>query len=240
MNIWNRWQRWSAEAITRIRALLVMIALVSIGAVTNRYVPRLPATQSSLPAAPVTFRPEHNDSVFSIARPKPITRSITRPTLKRYRRSAQVDAAITELRTRALLLPLPDISVADLHDSFENLRGGGLRRHFAIDIGAPKGTPILAVDDGVVLDMKNGGDGGIALFASDASGQFIYYYAHLMKYHPRMERGLTLMRGDTIGYVGTSGNATNRPHLHFSILLSSGLARWSSGTPINPAEVWRD
>jgi len=236
---WKRWQRWSSEAITRVRALLVMIALVSIGAVTNRYVPRLPS-QTVQHTAPAPFRPLGGDSVFSVARPKPLRAAPSRPTLKRYRRSAQVDAAVTELRSRGLSLPLPEITPANLHDSFENIRGGGIRRHFAIDIAAPTGTPILAVDDGVVLELRRGGDGGIALFASDARGQFIYYYAHLLKYHPRIERGLTVLRGDTIGYVGTSGNAKNNPHLHFAISLSSSLTRWSNGTPINPAEVWRD
>lgn len=240
MTRWTRFHRWSAEAATRARALLVMVTLVTVGGVTNRYVPRLPAAQTLLPTGPVPFRPPHNDSVFTIARPTTL-RAPGKASLKRYRRSAQVDAAVAELRSRALLLPLPDLAVADLHDSFEQVRAGGTRRHHAIDIPAPRGTPILAVEDGIVLEMKTGGDGGVTLFAADARGQFIYYYAHLLKYHPRIEQGLVLVRGDTIGYVGTTGNAPeNTPHLHFAILLSSNLARWSKGTPVNPAEVWRN
>ena len=236
----NRWFGWSAQARTRTRAMLLVIVLASLGGVTNRYVP----TSTAAPVKPATITipivPPRLDSIVPVARTERARQPRASVRLNRYRRSAQVEAALLELRTRDLLLPLPFLEPNDLRDTFENMRGGGSRRHYAIDLAAPKGTPILAVEDGQVLDLKTGGDGGIALFASDASGRFIYYYAHLLKYHPRIEKGLALLRGDTIGYVGTSGNAPeSMPHLHFAILLSSSLARWSTGTPINPAEVWR-
>ena len=241
MTRWTRWIGWSAHARTRTRALLLMAVLVSLGGVTNRYAPA--STSSAAPSTPaiitIPIVPPRLDSIVPVARNER-PRQPRKVSLSRYRRSAQVEAAITELRSRNLLLPLPFLVPDDLRDSFENMRGGGSRRHYAIDIAAPTGTPILAIEDGIVLDMKTGGSGGIALFTSDATGRFIYYYAHLQKYHPGMENGRTLLRGDTIGYVGTTGNAPeNMPHLHFSILLASSLARWSTGTPINPVEVWR-
>jgi peptidoglycan LD-endopeptidase LytH len=250
MNHWIGWPRSRTEAATRTLVMLAIVALISLGAVTNRYYwPRLPQSDSTATtrptptSAPAATLPLLNPGVradtfapllrVSTPAAKPVVRS-------RYRRSARVVAAEAELRARELLLPLPGLLPEKLRDSFLNARGNGTRRHYAIDFPAPRGTPILSVDDGTVLDMKTSAQGGISLFVSDATGQFIYYYAHLQKYHPRMKKGYFLLRGDTVGFVGTSGNAPdNMPHLHFAILLGSNLARWSTGTPLNPAEVWR-
>jgi murein DD-endopeptidase MepM/ murein hydrolase activator NlpD len=252
MSRWIGWPRSRTEAATRTIALVAVVALLSVGAVTNRYLPGLVSPDStanvrtaSAPAAtlPLLNPAPKPDSfvtrVTSAAKRAPASVASARGSGS-YRRSARVMAALADLRQRGLLLPLPGLSTDDLRDSFLNARGDGTRRHFAIDMPAPAGTPILSVDDGTILGMRTSAEGGISLFVSDATGQFIYYYAHLKKYHPLMEKGRFLLRGDTIGFVGTSGNAPeNMPHLHFAILLTSSLARWSSGTPINPAEVWR-
>jgi murein DD-endopeptidase MepM/ murein hydrolase activator NlpD len=157
-----------------------------------------------------------------------------------YRRSAQVLQAEDELRSRNLILPLSDFPVDQLNDSFNNLRAGGARRHGAVDMAAPTGTPVLSVDSGSVAKLHTSRDGGISVYATDPRGHFIYLYAHLDSYHPMLSEGQFLLPGDTLGYVGTTGNASPaQPHLHFSIRRASDLSRWSRGTPINPVRVWR-
>jgi murein DD-endopeptidase MepM/ murein hydrolase activator NlpD len=192
--------------------------------------------EAHAPASPAfSAAPDTHNAVAPVAEPA------TRPSHGvAYRRSTLVDAALAELRARRLRLPISFLTFNDLRDSFHHPRGGGSRQHLAVDIAAPRGTPILSVDDGVVLDLKTEGQGGIALVAADPDRVFIYYYAHLQEYHPSIQPGRPLARGDTIGFVGTSGNAPEHlPHLHFAIWRSSNLARWSSGTPINPVAVWR-
>jgi murein DD-endopeptidase MepM/ murein hydrolase activator NlpD len=77
------------------------------------------------------------------------------------------------------------------------------------------------------------------IYAADMSRRYIYYYAHLDRYHPGIIEGMQVARGDTIGYVGTSGNApAGYPHLHFAILRSYDLSKWSEGLPVNPAKVF--
>jgi murein DD-endopeptidase MepM/ murein hydrolase activator NlpD len=247
-------------AATRGSALLILLFLVTIGGGPNgmrrRTTESGPISQSVFPTKGAPIAPPRTDNLedwyelpepFEIDSDQPVDvpaaprkRVSTLPPRNAFRRSAQVQVALTELRARNLVLPMSFLTPADLNDSFENTRSGGTRRHYAIDIPAPVGTPILAVDDGVIIDLKSGGRGGIAVVAADAAGRFIYYYAHLLKYHPSMEPGRALVRGDTIGFVGTSGNASeDKPHLHLAILRASNVARWSSGTPINPAEVWK-
>jgi murein DD-endopeptidase MepM/ murein hydrolase activator NlpD len=198
--------------------------------------------------APTVFE-KASQSVFDIGRADTIRNLIAVPPPPRetasvalarsFQRSALVKAAIAELRGR-LMLPLPGISPRDLYDSFDEFRDGGARRHRAIDISAPVGTPVLSVDDGQVLRMHESRIGGISLYATDPKSHFIYYYAHLDGYHPNMQPGMRLARGDTIGFVGTTGNASpDSPHLHFAVLRASRLGGWSRGAPLNPYSILR-
>jgi murein DD-endopeptidase MepM/ murein hydrolase activator NlpD len=162
--------------------------------------------------------------------------------------AAQINAAgpsadttkspVLELREKGLLFPVADLSVDGLRDTFREPRGG-TRIHNAIDIPAPRGRPVLSTDAGRVLKMHRSAAGGLMVYTTDASERFIYYYAHLDRYRSGLHEGSQLARGDTIGYVGTTGNApANIPHLHFAILRSSNILRWSRGTPINPFKVF--
>lgn len=154
--------------------------------------------------------------------------------------SRRVAAAIEELRQRQLLLPLPGLTPDRVRDSFNQARSGGARRHNAIDLFAPRGTPILAADSGIVLKLNRSTLGGIQLYAADPNHRFVYYYAHLDAYHPSIEEGMSIARGDTLGFVGTTGNApASSPHLHFAIYRTDNIERWFSGTPINPRDVFR-
>lgn len=148
--------------------------------------------------------------------------------------------AIEELRARGLEVPVRGIAPDELRDSFDAPRGRG-RRHQAIDILAPRGTLVIAVEDGAIrrLSPANGG-GGIVVYQVDASGSFVYYYAHLERWADGLAEGDAVVRGQVIGYVGTSGNAPlGTPHLHFAIYrLDSGARGWR-GPPVNPYAVYR-
>ena len=116
----------------------------------------------------------------------------------------------------------------------------GSRRHEAVDILAPRGTPVRAVEDGTVAKLFLSKAGGITVYQFDASERFTYYYAHLDRYAEGLREGQRVERGDLIGYVGTTGNAPrNTPHLHFAIFELTPQKRWWEGTPVDPYLVFR-
>ncbi|MFW5726801.1 MAG: M23 family metallopeptidase, partial [bacterium] len=95
-------------------------------------------------------------------------------------------------------------------------RDGGSRSHQGIDIFAPRGTPVLAVADGIVSRKTNSGRGGKVVWLSSPSRGFNLYYAHLDS--QTVVPGQRVQPGDTLGFVGNTGNArTTPPHLHFGI-----------------------
>ncbi len=141
------------------------------------------------------------------------------------------------LRARRLRVPGEGIDLARLRDNFAEKRG--TRVHEAIDILAPRGTPVLAVDDGVVQKLFTSGAGGLTVYQYDPAQEFCYYYAHLDRYAHGLAEGKALKKGDPVGYVGTTGNAPpNTPHLHFTIFKLGDDKRWWEGTPINPYPLW--
>ena len=136
------------------------------------------------------------------------------------------------LAARQLLVPVQGVARSALKDTFDAQRGKG-RRHRAIDIMAPHGTPVVAADDGRIEKIASNRAGGLTLYQVDASGQFVYYYAHLSGYAEGLREGQALKRGDLIGYVGSTGNATT-PHLHLQVMLLAKGKRWWGGEPVNP------
>ncbi|HEX2090742.1 MAG TPA: M23 family metallopeptidase [Longimicrobiaceae bacterium] len=132
-------------------------------------------------------------------------------------------------------IPVEGVRVERLRDSFREGRSGG-RVHEAIDIHAPRGTPVVAAADGTILRMRSGGLGGNYIFHLDEDGRTRYYYAHLDRWAEGLREGQRVERGDTIGYVGDTGNATPGDfHLHFSVVLLEDARQWWRGsTPLNP------
>ena len=133
-----------------------------------------------------------------------------------------------------LLIPVRGISPHELRDTFLEARGGG-RTHHAIDILAPRGTPVVAVADGTIRKLYDSGAGGITIYQFDPTESRLFYYAHLDRYAEGLEEGQAVRRGTVIGYVGTSGNAPPQtPHLHFSVEDLPPTKEWWKGTPVNP------
>ena len=134
----------------------------------------------------------------------------------------------------SLIVPVQGVKSSDLHDSFTEARGGGTRSHEALDIPAPRGTPVLSAANGTLRRLFTSRDGGLMVYASDASDRFILMYAHLDRYAEGVHDDMPLRQGQVIGYVGTTGNAPpNLPHLHFALARGDG-AHWWKGVAINP------
>ncbi len=99
---------------------------------------------------------------------------------------------------------------------WEAPRDGGKRRHEGIDIFAKKGTPVLAVADGFVTDTGDRGLGGKQVWQRTGLFGNSIYYAHLDRI--AVEAGTAVKAGDTLGFVGNTGNARGgAAHLHFGI-----------------------
>jgi len=144
------------------------------------------------------------------------------------------------LRERNLLIPVQGVTARQLHDTYNDARSGG-RVHDAIDIHAPRGTPVLAANDGVVIKLHSGARGGTSLYQLDTDGRTRYYYAHLTAYADGIHEGVPVHKGQVIGYVGDTGNAQPGDyHLHFSIAILSSASRWWGGTNLNPYDVLHD
>ena len=132
-----------------------------------------------------------------------------------------------------LVVPVAGVKPSQLRDTYSEARGG--RVHEAIDILAPRGTPVVSAADGRLLKLFDSKAGGLMVYAADPSGHFILLYGHLDKYAPGLTNGMMLKKGQVIGYVGTTGNAPpGTPHLHFGILRGQPSVSWSKGSPINP------
>jgi murein DD-endopeptidase MepM/ murein hydrolase activator NlpD len=134
-------------------------------------------------------------------------------------------------------VPVAGVAPSELADMFDEARGG--RRHEAIDILAPRGTKVFAVDDGTVAKLFTSKPGGLTVYQFDPQERLAYYYAHLDRYAEGLQEGMKLRRGDLLGYVGTSGNAGNTPHLHFAVFRLGPQRRWWEGDPVNPYPALR-
>ena len=140
--------------------------------------------------------------------------------------------------TGAIRMPVKGVAAASLKDSFLDKRGS--RLHHAIDIMAPRGTPVLAAVDGEVAKAYRHALGGLSVYQYDAERRHAYYYAHLDFFAPGLAAGQPIAAGALIGYVGTSGNATpTSPHLHFAIYRLGPEKQWWRGTPLDPYDRLR-
>lgn len=145
----------------------------------------------------------------------------------------------SELAGRDLVIPVDGVKPDQLTRQFEDTRGGS-RRHEAIDILAPRGTPVRAVEDGTVARLFFSKAGGTTIYQFDPTSTFCYYYAHLERYADGLREGQPVKKGQILGYVGTSGNAPkDTPHLHFAIFRLTEAKHWWEGTAIDPYDVLR-
>ena len=146
------------------------------------------------------------------------------------------DVAVEELRQRRLTVPVSGVDRGALTGSFDELRG--THKHEAMDILAPRSTPVVAVEDGTIARLFFSEAGGTTVYQFDPGVRYVYYYAHLERYAPGLTEKGVVVRGQVLGYVGTSGNAPKAtPHLHFAVFKLTEEKRWWEGTPIDPLAV---
>ena len=178
------------------------------------------AAHDEVPSAPVLERP--------VVAPAATTGS-----------SAGDGPDVDVLRRRDLEIPVEGVDDDDLRDTFRDARGGG-RSHGAIDIMAPRGTRVVAVEGGTIAQLFDSRQGGLTVYQFDPTATYTYYYAHLDRYAAGLKEGQTVRRGDVIGSVGSTGNAAeDAPHLHFAIFRLTPERQWWKGAPINPYLVLR-
>ena len=110
---------------------------------------------------------------------------------------------------------------AGIPNDFSFVDTSNLRKHLGNDLLAPLGTPLLAVDNGIVRFATDPLGGNVAnLYADDGTR---YYYAHLLRHEG--VSGRRVRAGDVIGYIGMTGNAKGTvPHTHFEVHPANGAA----------------
>ena len=225
------------EAVAPWIALTVILLMWWAGAKTITWMRPHAASSSVMPAARTARAIDDPAPRDAALRARSETRQ-DEPTL-----TADVSvtgADVANLRARDLMIPVRGVPASDLVSSFADARSG--HTHEAIDILAPRGTDVMAVEHGTVAKLFTSAAGGLTIYQFDPKKTFIYYYAHLDSYAPGVKEGDAVTRGQVIGYVGTTGNAPkNTPHLHFAISkLGGGDQRWWGGTALDPFLVWRD
>ena len=216
-----------AAAMGFLGGMLVMAAIVTIfpSGVTTVAEPLVAAAPRK-----VEVKPTRKEEPDPVAPPPP---AVVAPAPAAY------GAEVEMLRMRALTLPVQGIKRDDLRDTFNEMRGSS-RRHEALDVLAPRNTPVLAVEDGTIAKLFLSDAGGITIYQFDPSETYCYYYAHLERYAEGLKEGDKIKRGQVLGYVGTTGNAPrNTPHLHFAIFKMAEDKKWWQGTAIDPYSVLR-
>ena len=130
---------------------------------------------------------------------------------------------ITVTREPALAFPVKGRDSRQISSYFGASRDGGHRRHEGVDIFAPKGTPAVASVDGTITGVGSNSLGGNVATLTDTERGIRLYYAHLDRWN--VSNGQHVSVGDTIGFVGNTGNArTIAPHLHFGLYTLSEVA----------------
>ncbi|MEO5567473.1 MAG: M23 family metallopeptidase [Gemmatimonadaceae bacterium] len=132
----------------------------------------------------------------------------------------------------SLMVPVQGINAWDLRDTFGDPRTGHM--HEALDIMAPRGTPVLSATGGRLTKLYNSKQGGTMVYAADSTDRFILMYGHLDRYADGLIEGMPLVRGQLLGYVGSTGAAVSAPHLHFAIARGKPSVAWWKGEAVNP------
>ncbi|MDF0720811.1 M23 family metallopeptidase [Kaistella sp. PBT33-4] len=133
----------------------------------------------------------------------------------------QGDFTVSIYTQPSLGFPVAGKGNKDAQSFWGAARDSGARRHEGIDIFAARGTPVVAVTDGYITRTGNSGLGGKQVWQRDGIFGYSYYYAHLDSIIAT--DGRQVKAGDTLGLVGSTGNAEGgAPHLHFGIYGSGG------------------
>jgi len=137
-----------------------------------------------------------------------------------------------------LIIPVAGVTPDKLTDTWGDARGDGTRQHHAIDIMAPRGTPVLAAAAGTVEKIFESRNGGHTVYIRRADPSWQDYYAHLDGYAAGLHEGQPVRQGEQIGQVGSTGDASPAaPHLHYEIHRMAPGEGWWKGSEINPYPI---
>ncbi len=139
-----------------------------------------------------------------------------------------------------LIIPVEGVSARQLERQLGQSRGGGARAHHAIDILAPRGTPVLAAASGTVEKIFESVNGGRhTVYVRTRDGAAIHYCAHLDSW--LVGERQAVRQGERIATVGNTGSAAGgAPHLHFEIKRMLPGEELVAGENINPYPLLRD
>ncbi len=139
---------------------------------------------------------------------------------RNYRYSSSLQRKIRKLDddpVEEMPVPVLFVKLSSITSDFGDPRGGGTRTHEGQDILAPQGSFIISPTDAVVTSTGKGSSSGTYVYAVGPGGES-FRYMHLDKIAYGVKSGKELKKGDIIGYVGNTGNASGGPHhLHFEI-----------------------
>jgi murein DD-endopeptidase MepM/ murein hydrolase activator NlpD len=140
---------------------------------------------------------------------------------------AGAETVATAANAAGLVIPVAGVRAEQLSDTFSDARGGGTRKHEALDIMAPRGTPVIAAAAGTVEKLFHSNNGGNTIYVRSPDRKTIHYYAHLDRYADGLHEGQAVRQGEVIGAVGSTGDASpDAPHLHFEIMQTTPQAKW--------------
>ncbi|HSR65023.1 MAG TPA: peptidoglycan DD-metalloendopeptidase family protein [Xanthomonadaceae bacterium] len=219
--------------------LLLFLAGVLVGANAVYFLlvsPSLRDVRTPAAQPPVASEARGRTAATAIPPVQPTPRATTRPAAPGpIADTAPAAPGATPLPAPAnLRIPVAGVAAAQLADTFNDRRDGG-RAHEALDIMAPRGTPVLAAADGSIAKLFTSQRGGLTVYEFDPTGTWAYYYAHLDRYAPGLAEGRQVRRDEVIGYVGSTGDAdASAPHLHFAIFVLGPEKHWWQGTAIDP------
>ena len=171
------------------------------------------------PAAKPSMNPAHLAFWKNLA--KTVTGFVVRKTNNRP--VSVPESELAELFSTNFPLPLAAFDRVKFRDTFL-ARRGRQRQHHAIDLPAPRGTPVLAVADGFLERLGHDKRGGKVVYLRDTSGKYTFFYAHLSRHEKGLKPGDRVVKGQRLGDVGATGHVIGGPHLHFAIFRDEDTA----------------
>ena len=207
---------WVSRSVTLLGLLVFLSACSSTAQVATASVPPAEDEDFSQLIAQLSLDlSRHNSRVTPKAAPQPVTVAESRARDREF--AERANALFAPLNGTALHMPVVGIQKYHLTNSWHAARDGGKRKHKGIDIFAPKGTPVVAVTDGIISYIGIQPKGGQCLWLTTEAGAS-FYDAHLARWAPGLYEGMEVRSGELLGFVGNTGNArTTPPHLHFGV-----------------------
>jgi len=233
--------KWARHPRTRtlFAAVAILAAIATLVARLTRMSKNRPNdvvtwSQSQSPgASPTAYLPAQAQNNSAEVQPTP---PVIVPPLDK---TSPTGPGVTSPSAASLIIPVAGVRPEQLRDTFSESRSQG-RIHDAIDIPAPRGTAVIAAADGPIVKLFQSERGGTTIYQLSVDGRLAYYYAHLDRYAEGLAEGHFAKQGETIAYVGDSGNAgPGNYHLHFSIAEIANPKDFWHGVNINPYPLLR-